>query len=315
MLRSLASATLTVAAVVALASCGGPGDIDRTQPDKVKKTTFFNADGTPAEYYFRQTIIDVPATNGATFIGEQGDTERVVFGITEELLYAYRAYGFLQNDGEEGVIDGNQGDGYNRPGTGAYHGAPIAAFPIVGHFDVKRAYNPATGEQTNVIVEDYSDRPWYQREYIRVNWAHNVIADFRFGAATVAQMATVGRYVPSEDQHLDAENTNRPIITPEYIDTVTEFDVMPEYYDFSYAGYGLVPQCYFYSSIYKDCFGGTIKVRNSFKRIEDTGYVPLEYDDLRFQKFGFFRTERYRYNDEYGVVEPAAVRLANRHNI
>ena len=51
--------------VVLSSSCFGIGDIDRTNPDKVPKSTFFNDDGTPAAYYFRQTVIDVPATHNS----------------------------------------------------------------------------------------------------------------------------------------------------------------------------------------------------------------------------------------------------------
>ena len=103
-----------LAATALLAGCFGPGEIDRTQPDKVSKKIFQNADGTPKEYFYRQTVIDVPATTGVSFIGEQGDAERVVFDITEDYLYVYRSYGWLGNDGE---IDGNQGDAYVRPGV------------------------------------------------------------------------------------------------------------------------------------------------------------------------------------------------------
>jgi hypothetical protein len=314
-----------IAIVATAAACPGIGDIDRTQPEKVKKSIFFKDDGkTPAEFYFRQTVIDVPATNGVTFIGEQGDTERVVFEVTQDFLFAYRSYGWLENDtvdgpsqtdNDQGPLPGNQGDGYVRPGTGPYHGTPIAAFRILGHFDIKRQYNPSTGEQTNVIYEDGQDRPWYQREYMRVDWTTNQIADFRFGSATVLQTpASVS--VPEEDNTPDAQN-ERPIITSDYIDVVTKFNVNPEAIDLSYYGYGMVPECYFSSSMYKDCLGGTIKVRSSFRRLPDEGsdYLPLDYDDLRFQKFGFFRTERFAYDDEYGIVEPAQVRLANRWNI
>lgn len=306
---------VSLAVAIALgtaAGCPGPGDIDRTQPEKVKKNIFFNDNGTPAEFYFRQTVIDVPATSGVSFIGEQGDTERVVFEVTEQFLFAYRSYGWLPNTTDGGAIDGNQGDGYARPGT-PYHGAPVAAFRIQGHFDVKRQYNPSTGEQTNVIYEDYADRPWYQREYMRVDWSTNNIADFRFGSSTVLQTpASIS--VPGEDAD-DVQEKERPQISADYLDIVTKFNVNPEVVDLSYYGYGLVPECYFYSSIYKDCLGGTIKVRNSFKRVGTSDYLPLEYDDKRFEKFGFFRTERFSTNDEYGVVEPAALRLANRWNL
>ena len=42
-----------------------------------------------------------------------------------------------------------------------------------------RNYNDATGEQSNV-TENTSDRPWYEREYIRVDWSHNLLANFDF---------------------------------------------------------------------------------------------------------------------------------------
>jgi hypothetical protein len=314
----LLSALLAAAALGA--ACPGVGDIDRTQPDKVKKSIFKNADGSPKEYFYRQTVIDVPATSGVTFIGEQGDTERVIFEVTENFLYAYRAYGWLQ-DVDGGAIPGQQGDGYVRPGTGPAQGAPLAAFMIRSHFDVKRQYNPTTGEQTNVIIEDMMDRPWYEREYMRVDWTTNHIADFRFGSSTALQ-TIASRAIPEMDDN--PENVReRPVVTEDYLDVVTEYNVIPEFYDFREYGYGLLPQCYFYTSIYKDCLGGTVKMRSSFLPVDklpryDLGssdYVPQPYDDLRFQKFGFFRTERFGYDDQYGVVEGAQTRLANRWNL
>jgi hypothetical protein len=309
-----------LAATALAVGCPGVGDIDRTQPDKVKKSIFTNADGTPKEYFYRQTVIDVPATNGVTFIGEQGDTERVIFEVTEDFLYAYRSYGWLENlDG--GAVDGQQGDGYARPDTGPAQGAPLAAFAIRSHFDVKRAYNPTTGEQTNVIVEDGQDRPWYEREFMRVDWSTNHIADFRFGSS-VALQTPASRSIPEMDNN-PKDIRERPVVTDEYIDIVNEYNVEPEAVDLSAYGYGMVPECYLYTGVYKDCFGGTIKMRSSFLPVDQlpryhggkTDYVPQPYDDLRFQKFGFFRTERYRYDDQYGVVEGAQVRLANRWNI
>lgn len=312
MFQNLSRLSLAFAVVAAAAACT-IGDIDRTQPEKVKKSTFFLEDGTtPAEYFYRQTIIDVPATNGVTFVGYQSDTDRVVFQITEDFLFAYRSYGWLPNEAPQGALDGNQGDGYVRPGTGAYQGAPMAAFRIESHFDVKRQYNPATGEQTNVIVEDMQDRAWYDRAYMRVDWSTNHVADLRFDSASVLQQpASISE--PEEDKV--AAPKEAPQISAEYIDVVTAMNVEPESIDLSAYGWGRIPECYLYTGVYKDCLGGVIKVRSSFKRVTESDYIPLEYDDTRFAKFGFFRSERYRYNDEYGVVEPAQSRLANRWNL
>ncbi len=308
-----------LAATALLAGCFGPGEIDRTQPDKVSKKIFQNADGSPKEYFFRQTVIDVPATTGVSFIGEQGDAERVVFDITEDYLYVYRSYGWLGNDGE---IDGNQGDAYHRPGT-SFYGAPLAAYPISSHFDVKRQYNPATGEQTNVIVEDTQDRAWNDREYFRVDWGRNEIADFGFGFAQVVQSG-VGDSIDEDE----ANTVERPNISADYLDVVTRFHVEPEHVDWTAYGYGKVPLCYLYTGAYKDCKGGTLKVRASFVPVDKlpryaedgnvggaSDYVALNYDDLRFQKFGFFRTERFAFNDQYDVIEGSQIKLANRWNL
>lgn len=314
---------LLVAAVLGT-GCFGVGDIDRTQPDKVKKSIFKNDDGSAKEFFYRQTVIDVPSTNGVTFIGEQTDTDRVVFHVTEDTLYVLRSYGYLQNVSGGAVdIPGNQGDGYVRPGTGPYLGTPLAAYPIRAHFDVQRQYNPSTGEQTNVIAENMTDRPWYDREFMRVDWAANMIADFRFGGASALQ-ATVTNFIPEADDN--PENIrDRPVITDDYVDVVSAYDVVPEHFDFRAYGYGLLPQCYFYSSIYKDCLGGTIRVRASFMPVDKlpryadndgrSDYLAMDFDDVRFQKFGYFRTERYVFDDQYGIVEQAQTRLANRWNL
>ena len=314
-----------LAATALVAGCFGPGDIDRTQPDKVKKSIFKNADGTPKEYFYRQTVTDVPATTGVSFVGEQGDAERVVFEITEDYLYVYRSYGWLGNDG---ILEGDEGDDYIRPGT-AFQGAPLAAYPISSHFDVKRSYNSATGEQTNVLVEDTMDLPWNQREYFRVNWGQNDIADFKFGFASVVQTG-----LASEIPEVDESNTqlrDRPIISDDYIDVTTRFHVEPENLDWTMYGYGKVPLCYLFTGIYKDCQGGTLKVRASFVPVDKlpryadasdeksvggaSDYTRLDYDDVRFEKFGFFRTERYAFNDSYDLVEGSQLRMANRWNL
>ena len=54
-------------------------------------------------------------------------------------------------------------------------------FPILSHFDIKRDYNPATGEQTNVIIENTIDRPWHERDYVRVDWSSSQVDAQQFG--------------------------------------------------------------------------------------------------------------------------------------
>ncbi len=290
-------------AAAQMSACGQP-DIDRTMPNKVEKSIFKKEDGTAKQFFYRQTVIDVPATNGISFIGEQSETERIVFDITEGYLYAYRELPHVAaNDGT--------GDDYVRPGASPFFGAPVAAFVIQSHFDVKRQYNPSTGEQTNIVYEDGSDRPWYERDYIRVDWSTNHVADYRFGVSAVTQQP-LADVVPQEDDSHD-DSKERAIVRSDYIDVVTRFTAEPEHMYFD--GYGNLPICYFYQYAQKDCLGGVVSVRSSFREVGESDYMPQSYDDLRFQKFGFFRTERVRHNDQYGQTEPDQIRLANRWNL
>ncbi len=295
--RATGAALLGATTLLAV-GCFQVADVDRTQPNKVDKS-IFNDGG---EWFFRQTVIDVPATSGISFIGEQGTTERVVWDIQEDFLFAYRAYPF-----QEG------GDGHVRPGTGPYLDNPVAAFPIVSHFDVQRQYNPATGEQTNVIEENSSDRPWYERQYMRVDWSMNSISDFQFSTAAVDQQP-VTFYNGEDPTH---ETKDAALITSTYIDLTHSITAQPEELKWASEAYGFpILTCYLYTNVYQDCLGGQFKVRSSFMRAPDqSDYMPLEYDDNRFAKFGFFRAERYGYNPKYGVVEPAAQRLASRFSV
>ena len=135
--------------------CAEPVDeIDQVQPDYLAKTQFVG------EWYYRQTMVDVSPEVVAGFIGMEAGLERVRWEITEDHLIAYRVHQAIEGLEEDRTLDGAE-----------YRGDIIAQFSITKHFDIKRAYNSATGEESNKVGENTSDRPWYEREYFRVNWA------------------------------------------------------------------------------------------------------------------------------------------------
>ena len=76
------------------AACAGQGDVNRVQLDAIDKSIFFNADGSPRLFYYRQTIIGVPPTTAFAFEGLMGDMSKVRFEITEFNLIGYRAYDY-----------------------------------------------------------------------------------------------------------------------------------------------------------------------------------------------------------------------------
>src|ERR1044071_2356734 len=145
-----------------LAACAGKGDVSRVQTDSLDKGFFLNADGTPRKFYYRQTVTGLPPTSGASFEGMMGDLQKVRFEVTEKYLIGYRAYDYAV--------------GSQNPTTGGDNNmdTPVLVYPIKSHFDIKREYNPGTGEETNVISENTTDRPWNQRQYMRVDWSLNL---------------------------------------------------------------------------------------------------------------------------------------------
>jgi hypothetical protein len=212
--KNLSLMVAAAAGLSALAGCAGQGDVDRTQPDKVRKAIFFNAPDQPKTFYYRQTYVDVPPTSAWAFEGTQGSMQKVRFVIEEKFLKGYRAYDY--QPGSENAFTG----GGNNTDT------PVLVYAIKSHFDVKREYNPGTGEQTNVISENTSDRPWDQREYMRVDWSVN-LADFDIQALmfdpTTQFLPVLDASMPTYQQETVMSDPNfkdRPIVTTDYIDFV-----------------------------------------------------------------------------------------------
>lgn len=294
------TAALAALAPLALALSGGCqeqlGDIDRTQPDKVDKSHF---DG---EFYYLQTVVDVPYTAPFTIIGEQQDDpmDRVVWDIQEKYLYARRAREF--------VIGERDGD----------VGAPLAAFAIDSHFDVQREYDSTTGEQTNVLVENDTDRPWYERAYMRVNWATNYVDDHgAFYAFSIASDSVVDISDHAGDEAFG--DPNRTQVTRDYIETTQSLtvDAPAECYDYNddwvISDEECEPACWW--SYTADCVGRRIQVRHSFMRTGERDYVARHYDDFDMERFGYFRSERFVYDRERALTDTGRLYWQQRWNI
>ena len=244
-------------------------DIDRTGPNKVEKEHFLNDD----EWYFRQTVIDTDTiASTGNFESWESNLRRVRWSITEDALIAWST-----QDAADGINDGQLEEEGRRVGI-------VAMFPIKQHFDVERGYSSATGEQSNVIVEAGSDRHWYERKFMRVDWSTNLARSMYWPAGVVGEtmlgtMSASSRTVPQQDGYVDPDRTryldldkDRPGI--EYLDTVTEYYYQPD-----------ILQCYFeygWDTIF-NCEAGTIRMRNSFlKRPQNETYAPMEYLDSAY---------------------------------
>ena len=341
------------------------GLIDRTQSGLIEKSVF------EGEWFLRRTVIDAPYDTGYTFIGEQDEVSRISWEVQKDLLIAWRAHPLV-----EGTPDA----------------APVAVFGVKEHVDVLREYNVATGEQSNVLSENTTDRMWFERDYVRVDWSKNLATNFSFYVESLEQ-DPIAYYVedPSDPDHLvlgvqqdDGSWVDhsqwRDILEIEdahYLDVVTRVFIKPETLLFEdwWGGSWYEPACWYYGNV--DCAPGVVSVRNSFLRVDAalSDYEPMDFPDNRiardaegdpirvrwnesgdlvreepvdvalragdgasgaspdrgpadpyaddtdavrlplFDKFGYFRTERFSYDPLYGEVESDRIYLINRWNI
>ncbi len=282
-------------------------DLDRSQPNRIKK-----AELTTSDWYLAQTVTEVPTTEFFSFIGETSSMERIRWDIQENYLIAYRSYSRIDGaDPDESAARDAQ-DAYDASDDPAavpppqYTENPVAAFPIVGHFDIERSYDSSTGEQSNVINENGSDRPWYDRAYMRVDWSTNLITNYEF--ITEALFYTNLTYFVSEEQGgPDAMTRAVGESGLEYFDFVSKVHIEPDFYGCLYQWYGWWPG---------DCTAGEIKIRNSFMRAEEVSeYEPVQYDDRLMSKFGYFRTERFGWDPWRSVQQSNRSYLPNRFSI
>ncbi len=297
-----------ILALLGAACASEPAPRYAVQADVIAKS---DLDGT---WYFLQTMIGVPYSTGFTFIGEQGgqELEKIRWDIQEDVLTARRSYEFVRNT--------EKGEPSQNPGVKDYMGAPIAAFKIKSHFDIVRDYNASTGEELNKIVEN-TERKWYERKFIHVDWSENLISSFDFLAAFVtgsedgtAIKTQPANYYVSDPNDPDAVRIERPSEneSANYLEVTQKLRATPETYAFSDGT--SYPICWF-SYHTEDCASQELKVRNSFWKTTPRDYDPMVYDDHMMERFGFFTSDRSSYNRQYAETFSGLKRLINRYNI
>ncbi|MBK7863780.1 MAG: zinc-dependent metalloprotease [Archangiaceae bacterium] len=307
-----------------VAGCYSPELIDRTTPNYVKKSDLLDG-----QWYYKNTIVGAPNTSSGARLGNGGKLEKIRWEIQEDLLVGYRTYEVTPGRDPRLDFEGSRiGDLRFKDGR-PYKGAPVVAYQIESHFDRQRQYNPATGEQTNVLYEDTSDRPWYQRDYMRVNWAGNAISNLEQcdtasvpGDSEVISGNCLGapstvRYISEQDA---VQNDNAPVWSRDASGKLNYFDFTTQEIGDPqrvwYRGYGYIPACYI-SGTY-DCESNNFFKRTAFLRVDEDrvkDYEPLVYDDHMMVKFGYFRTQSYAYDKGYQFTDQGRILYASRHNI
>ncbi len=293
-------------------------------------------------WYYLQTVIDAPPSNGTMFVGLSSELIKGRFDIQEGYLYYRRSY--EQIGGTEDM------KAYDPRG---YRGQPLAAWKVSSHFDLIRDYSSVTGEQTNKIIES-QERPWQEREFIRIDWSQNLVTDYIgiglnlfFGkddgitvqpvsfweadptspdgfykefAQTptdmtgqplagdpLSQALLDAEFQPNELTYFDV--TNEIVLTPQDLNLVAEQNGTQQ--KISY------PKCFLANEI-DDCASQIIKVRHGFAKISDKhDYVARDWDGIQMQRFGIWDVglNRLTYNRNYGITNTGFVRHAARFNL
>jgi len=299
--RLLACAAL-LGAVTTSACVEDVGLIDRTSPDKIDKRLFEGV------WIYTQTTIDVPYSSAVSFVGEQpflGGTKKVMFDVQEDWLIAYPVTETIQGAEADWKVqhirkywDPDRRDEF----VDMYVGPPVARWPITSHFDVKRNYNTFNGAQSNEVTENTTDRPWYQRDYVRVNWARQGIQDFFYSL----------KEGNSDAYYVGQEREGAP-------DQLT-MDREGGYFDFvvhTVAWSSGQDRCSIYTLSPYDCAKAEVQVRHSFRRLDHRrDYEPIRYhNDEHQERFGFFATERPFYDQDWGPSYKGSVAFADRWNL
>jgi hypothetical protein len=317
---------LGVALVLATFGCAQEREpISRVQPNALKKSFFVGENLLAAEddpeFWYRGTVVD-------TGFGAQQDglftstyampVSRIKWEITETMLVARLSYERVTDtDGKEGTEKGKEGQ-------------VVASFPIQTHFDIRRAYNPVTGEEQNVVEENMFDRPWYEREYFRVDWSRNMVTN-AYEVDTLSMIGVYGgvQYEPMQYYVNDPTSPDAPVFDDGYFDVTQKVYATPKKVTFSpymasLFGLSSFPAC----MLDADFSGGTsptgncnpheLKLRLSFRKVVDTDYEAQDWDGVRFQAFGAFTLNfsgRNGYTRPYGIVDQKTHRFIERYNI
>jgi len=308
--RRLGLGALVAGLAWASVGCAGERDpINRVQANAMPKSFFIGniADkNDDPEFYMRNTVIDVPygaAQDGLFTATYAQPVNRIKWEVQERSLIARSTFERIADSDHKGSRRTNDGQ-------------VVAMFAIESHFDIRRDYNPGTGEESNMIVENAIDRPWYERDYMRVDWSKNLVTD-GYAVDTLSQIGLYGgvKFTPLAYKVEDPSDPNAPAFAPEegYFDVAAKAFATPQMIE---TPYGTYPACFFFGvTPAGNCNATELTLRLAFKKVTETDYEPSDWDGNRQETFGAFYSDRYGYERNYGILDTQWHRLAAKYNM
>lgn len=270
-------------------------------------------------FYWRNYVVDGSQSQSLVGIGTWSGVDRVRWEITENMLFARKAYQWIEGADDKGLAEGDP------------NGTVVAAYKIDKHFDIRREYNPSTGEELNVIVENSTDRKWQDREYMRVDWSQNLVETPLWTDMFIGRMfgrielSPITHYV-SDPNHPDAPHFDRD---DGYFDVTSKFYIEPT--DSSlFPG---LPTCvvvgFMTGSATYECDPQEATVRSSFLRIDpEHDFESLEITrapgdvvgnpaaiDVSGLLIGLAPPGKQGWDPGYGFTDALYHRFAHIHNL
>ncbi len=291
-------------------------------------------------YWTQTTLIAKPTTTGFVGLTSYSDADKILWQVTESSLLARQAYSFVKNapGGATGIGDVLQS------------GDVVAIFNITEHFDIQNDYNPTTGEQLNVIVENTTDRPWYQRRYMHVDWSQNLITGYNTIFAEQDWSGTLSSE-PVPVFVNSPNDPNAPVFVYAdggsvdagagllYFDIVNQAVLHPETTTLTYSdnpgsttSFSAIPLCDLGETEGSvDCAPAQVSFRVAFRRFDPSrDYEPASLSEtlagldggvqnvphLDMERFGFFDRSRIGFDTTTHVtLDTERLHVAARHNL
>ncbi|HSA32681.1 MAG TPA: hypothetical protein P5077_03035 [bacterium] len=304
--------------------------VDKTEELALDKKLF---DG---EFFYRQTVTDLPYTADFAFIGESNDGKIIRWKITKNWLIAYNVHDKID------IVDTAEQVATNE--------TPILAYPIAMHFDILPQENPTTGEDMPMLVPN-TDKPWNERRYFVIDHSGSAIENAELKYLWMTQEWDNPFYFSAVEAATDMEfyaHDGSYIPPKKYADMLAAeddpFNKEVEWFQFRSERYLVFFNNW--NSIYSwadiEEFINTeparMVSRHTFKKInrdvvgrrhydpatqqftwkkgaKDNGFRPLEFPDELFREFGYFTNLFKGYDPESGYKEKDYHELANYFNI
>ncbi len=341
-LRGAAMGALFATCVLGSGCAQERDPINRVGANVMSKHFFIGADLSDAkddpEFYWRNYVVGGSASQSLTGIGSWGGVDRIKWEVTEKMLVVRKSYQVAAGQDVRAQTDPNAPGGVDAYGNRLVQsesGTVVAAYQIQSHFDIRRAYNPQTGEELNIVEENTSDRPWNQREYMRIDWSTNIVDNPMwedmflgkvFGNITVAPLA----YSVTDPRNVDAPHLDEK---EGYLDITNKYWLTPAQTASPFSDYtAKVPTCVvigiFTGSATYECDPQEAIVRHSYWRIDDKhDFEPLENTNANLdvignpgglgdsRSVGIVTAGRQGFDPQYGYTDKLYHRFAHHHNV